>query len=197
MANLALDVEIRGVARVLEALAGVDKQARFAQKTAIRAAGRKGRSVIAKTLAARFKVPMKVFKRRARFFSSNPRRTVSPVAAARLWLGLGAQLRAKKHASILTALRAKYPGGFSPRLKSGHSGWFHREKPTRRVGPGARDKPRQRHALPITEHTIDFSQGALALVLNTARSVMRTTYPDTFRRDYKRRIDKIRARNRR
>lgn len=196
MANLQLDVELVGEVRVLEALAGVDKQARFAQKTALRAAGRKGRSIVAKSLASRFRVPMKLFKKRARFYTSRARSKASPIAAARLWLGLAAQLRANEHASVGGALRAKFPKGFSPRLKSGHSGWFHREKPPRRVGVGAREKPRQRHALPIKEHTIDFSPGAENLMVDTSRKVMRTIYPDTFRKDYKRRVDKIRARNR-
>tara|TARA_R110000803_G_scaffold107227_2_gene175382 strand:- start:5966 stop:6583 length:618 start_codon:yes stop_codon:yes gene_type:complete len=194
-------VELTGEVKALNALAEVDRHARFAQKTAIRATGRKGRSIIAKALASRFNVPLKLFKKRARFFNARSKSSRDPIARARLWLGVEAQLRASEHKSVATQLRARFPQGFSPKLKSGHSAWFVRALPSRRVGKGARGNPdpwnrnaqRARHALPLKELTIDFSPGAPALVKDTARRVMRTTYPDTLKADYKRRIDKVRA----
>lgn len=197
MTSAAIDIELTGELRVLEALAGVSRQAGFAQKTALRAAGRKGRSLIAKGLAARHQVPLRVFRHRVRFFNKRARGSKAPpVAVARLWGGFEAQIKANEHKKVENAIRAQHPRGFNARMPSGHGGWFHRTAPSRRVGAGARTRPHARGALPIKEHTLDYSRGADALMLDSARRVMRTIYPDTFRKDYKRRIDKIRARNR-
>lgn len=192
MAAPAFTVELQGEEVVIEALAAVSKEARFAQKTAIRSAARKGRSIVAKELSARHKVPQKLFRKRVRFFLPRPARA-GESATARLWTGLRKGLRFDEHPKVASLLRAQNPRGFVPRLKSGHKGWFHRVNPPRRVGPGARDNPHGRGALPIAEHEIKIT-GARIIMLNAARKVMRTVYPDTLRRDYKRRIDKVRRR---
>ena len=192
MAILEFDIELEGEIRTLEALAGVSKHANFAQKSALRAAGKKGRSTVAKILAAKHRVPMKLFRKRVRYFAGTTK-TTGPIAAARLWLGAGKPLGTSEHADVLKAVKLKYPKGFQPKLASGHVGWFYRAKPTRRVGAKARTRPKERHSLPIRKHVIDIGQGAEGLMKGTAREMMKTVYPDTFRKDYKRRINKLRA----
>ena len=195
--NRAFTIELTGELRALEALTAVSKHAAFAQKTAIRAAGRKGRSIIAKDLAARLRVPMKLFKHRVRVFPYREKSRTDPVAQTRLWAGMGTPLRASEHKGVLAALKVKHPSGFTPKLKSGHTGWFYRPLKPRRVGKNAREQPKQRHALPIKEFTLDYSSGTVQLVKDSARRVMKTIYIDTFRSDYKRRIDKESTRKRR
>jgi len=196
VANFAITIELRGQIKVLEALTAVSKNAAFAQRTALRAAGRKGRSEIARTFASRYAVPLKLFRKRVRFFNARRASRTNPVAEARLWVGLDAGLRTSEHRNVLPAVKARHPKGFTPPLKSGHKSWFYRPTAPRRVGVGARGKPHARGALPIKEHTIDISPGARELTERTARRMMQTVYPETFRKDYKRRIDKIRTRNR-
>jgi len=192
MANLEISVELRGEVKALEALAGVSKHAAFAQKTALRAAGRNGRSGIARTLAAKYNVKLKTFKNRVRFFNQRGKRRDDPVAQSRLWYGMNTGIKSSLSATTTSLTKAQNPKGFAPKLQSGHKGWYYRKLEPRLVGKGARERPRERHALPIKEYRLDLSPGAVQLVERHARRVMRTVYVDTFRKDYKRRIDKIR-----
>jgi len=196
MAGLAFEVQLTGEVRALEALTAVSKEAAFAQKTAMRAAARKARSTVVKAFAARHKVPMKLFKHRVRFFFKR-RAESNPRTEAALWAGFARGLRGGEHGAVRRRIKALYPKAFIPNLKSGHREYFHRVNPSRRVGAGARERPRERGALPIREHELDVSAGAREVMIDAARRVMRTTYPDTFRKDYKRRMDRVRARNRR
>ena len=189
----AFSFTLTGQRAAIDALAQVDKHARFAQKTALRATGRKARMNVARAMSAQHNVPQKLFKNRLRFFAPKRAGKRSAVTQARLWLGLSATLRAGEHPRVKNAIKASHPGGFVPRLSSGHAGIFYRTKPTRKYGPGARKHPRERHSLPIKEYGIDLRPGAKARLTQEAKKAMRTTYPETFKKDYKRRIDRIRA----
>jgi hypothetical protein len=188
MAGKAFTIELRGEVQAIEALTAVSNDAFFAQKTALRAAARKGRSIVAKERAARFAVPMKLFKKRVRFFIARLRQRPGKLSEAKLWAGLERGLILNEHPKVEAALRRRFPTGFLATMKSSHRGWFHRTRATRRVGKGARQRPKDRGALPIKEHEVDVGEGAEASMLSAAREVMAKVYPNVLKRDYKRRI---------
>ena len=196
MAAIGFRVQFDGRTRVLEALSAVDQQARFAQKTAMRAAARKGRSIIAKGIAARHKLPQKLLRHRVRFFYKKRTRNDARTQAL-LWSGLKRDIRASEHPAAPRQLKAQSPPAFRAKMPgSGHVGYFRRVKPSRRVGDNARKRPKERGALPITEAGIDITPGTRDTMIAAARSAMTATYPKILKHDYKRRIDKIRAKNR-
>lgn len=196
-----ISIELVGEIPALEALAAVSKHAAFAQKSALRAAGRNGRSGIVKEVAARYRVLQKQFKKRVRFFNQRGKRRGDPVAAARLWYGIRHGLKAN-NPTTLAIKKQQNPSGFEAKMQSGHKGLFYRKQAPRRVGAGARGEPpwnrsaqRRRGALPIKEIHLDLSPGAEAMVRRHAKRAMKTVYVDVFKSDYKRRIDKVRTKN--
>jgi len=196
LSHKMFSVELSGEIRALEALTGVSKHAAFAQKSALRAAGRKGRKGVVRELAIRNGVPQKVFRKRVRFFTKRGGRQ-DIVARSRIWAGVASTITPSEHKNVLPEVRARNPKGFQPELKSGHKGWFFRKYPPRRAGRGARLRPKARNALPIKEYGKDYSAGTPELMKDNARKAMLTTYPEKFKEDYKRRINKLRAKWRR
>lgn len=195
MAAPLISVTVRGAPALVEALAGVDTHARRAQASAMRAAARKGRSLAARAFASRHGVPLRVFRKRVRFFLTR-RNDRAAVSEGALWAGLRFELRASTHAKVAAQLRAQHPRGFAATMPSGHRGWFKRKHPSRRAGDGARTRPHARGALPIVELGIDVAPGAPDTLRAAARKVMATTYPDTLKRDYLRRLARARRRRR-
>lgn len=110
-----VSVEVKGLAQAIEIMAAVDKDADFAQATALRAGARRARSLAAKKAAGQLGLPMKIFRRRIAWFSRRRRRMGERRAV--LWGGLKYEPRASEHPKLAKAIQAANPGAFFINVK--------------------------------------------------------------------------------
>lgn len=190
-----VQVQLVNAPRVLLAIAAAgNKHARFAQATAMRAAARSTRSQTAKQVAAGAGLPQKLLRNRVRFFLQRDKLGLS---SATVWFGVKRKIRSSEHRRAAKAIEARYPKGFAPQSKNRpHLArlWFERRNPSKRVGDDARQRPRERGALPIDVRELDLSGPARRILRKVARDTMRTIYVQTLKRDFLRRIRKAAAR---
>ncbi len=194
MTRVTIQVPLSQSTRAIEALTGVSKHADFAQRSAMRAAARKGRTQVVRAVAGQIGVPQKLVRKAIRFYLLRQKR--EHTTAGKLWVGLKSGLKERDHPNVAKKLRVQQPQAFQARMRSGHVGLFERTRPTRPVGPGARLRPRERGALPIQEQTLKLDPPAGRLMEGVGRAVMTTIYPEVLRRDFLRRIRRASARRR-
>lgn len=181
-------VRIEGLAGVVEALALVSDEAAFAQRSAIRAAGTRARSTTVKALAARTGSVQKVWRKRVNHYPG--RRTRQGLSTRKLWLGLKHAPKASEHRGIAAAIAGQKDVFPATMPRTGHRGLFRRKQKTRPVGPGARERPRARGALPITEARLDVSTSAPPVLLSEAEAAMRGRYVEVLKKEFRRRVSR-------
>lgn len=183
---MAKTIEIKGLAGAIEALALVSAEADFAQRSAVRAAGTRARSTTAKSLASKTSTVQKIWRKRVNHYPT--RRSRRGLAVRKLWLGIKHAPKAREHRSVAAAI-AGQPDAFQATMpSSGHRGIFRRKQKTRPYGPGARDNPRGRGALPISEVRLDVSNIGPPVLLAEAEKAMRGRYVEVLRSEFKRRV---------
>jgi len=187
VAARGISVELVGMETVIESLVAVNVDAQRAQKSAMRTAANAVRTGTVRRFSKATGVIQKVWRPRV---NSYPYRTRSVLSVRKVWVGLKHPPKAAEHASVARALRAKHADAFTATMRNDHRGLFRRRRKTIPYGPGAREHPRERQALPIDELSVDVSPIADAVLLEQGRKVMRGKYVEVLERDFKRRVAK-------
>lgn len=155
--------------KTIEALVSSSKDAALAQRTAMRSARTKARSLAAKNFAGRFGVPLKVFRRRIQAFAVRAPR--DGVATARLWLGKQTPPGGADHNKVRKVLLGRVPGSRATRRGDVVTG----------------------RGEDIIFHRLPFLNTAATLI-ESVRTAMTETYLPKLRSDYRRRRNKRRFR---
>jgi len=188
-----IGVELIGGAAVIEALVSVNKDAERAQASAIRSAAVRARSLVIKDLAAQTGVKQKAWRKRVGQFAS---RRIRGLATRKLWVGLKHPPGASSGKAVEAKIRASNPDVFEATMQSGHRGLFRRRYRTIPYGPGAREHPRERRALPIDEATLDISGVGEKSLLKRAREVMLGRYVEVLKKEFLRRTSRRKSKTR-
>jgi len=175
---------LRGTLRTL-----TERLAPRALATALNRTAADARRATVRQVAREKQLPQKHLRRRVRTRRATARRPATAV-----WFGV----RSIKLADVSGAAptqtrrgarvgRRAVAGGFVAKMPSGHVGVFTRRQPSQRVGPGARDRPRARRALPVDEAVIRLLPEGETILRREARQAMRERMPVHLRRALRRR----------
>lgn len=190
----SVGLRLRGLQGAIEGLATVSKDAHRAQLTAMRKASTAARrEVVGEFVKLSGGAPRRLWKKRVRAY---PQRRREGLAVHKIWSGHRRGLKASTHRAIERKIRATNSGLFQATMPSGHRGLFKRKQPTRAVGVGARDRAKERGALPIVEPRLDLGDKARGILERTGREAMRDTYVRALIKDFRRRTQRRASRRR-
>jgi hypothetical protein len=177
MTRPLVSISIDGENRAIEALVGVSRDAELAQRSALRAAGRRARSLTVKALAAHFGIPQKVFRHRLQYFNRVSKR--SGVRRAVLWLGTQRRPRASEDRRIAAAIQRQQPRARWATWPNGRRSLV--------VDEGGRARTAE----------LELEEVARGFLESKGREAMRERYSETLARDFNRRLERRARRSRR
>lgn len=175
MTNL-VSVSVDGENRAIEALVGVSKDAERAQQTALRSAGRRARSLVARAMVGELGVPLKTFRERIQYFARRAKKTGERRAV--VWVGLQRRPRATEDRRIAAAIQRQTPGAFWATFKEGR-------------------KLVQRIAGKLRPAELELEEPAKRHLVAEATQAMRERYSDVLARDFNKRVERRARRARR
>lgn len=163
---MKISYKVENLGEITKMFAEMPREAEFAQRTALRAAGRTARSGAAKAIAAKWGLVQKVLTKRLQAFP----RIEGGVRYVALWFGIKHRpmVSGKEHPSVKKAILARVPNAE-----------VHGKRVV--VDQGGELIPAR---LPIDE-------GADAIMIYHATEAMRERYPAVLRGDYQTRLKRL------